>query len=244
MARLIKCLLLFSFLLLTVYGQNEESGWNNIKSLPLIRVYKLSLPSNGLFNGSIDGSVQFIDSTFVNKVVSPLHNDSLAANCTDNFIKNNLVVDGDLELAEIIHSSNGKEEIKSEADSGHTIIYEVFYKSIKLNHYYGYFYLSGHNIREAYFKLPGKIEPISESVREIIPKEKAISVFKEEAEKAFKEKYEVENIELVYNWYILDNIQYGLDFNKPVLRPNWLITFGGGSEILVDAFDGKLWRDD
>jgi len=244
MGHYIKYIIFSACLLFTVHAQNEESDWNKINSLPLIRVYKISLPSSGLFNESIDGSAHFIDSTFLNKVISPLHNDSLAVNCTYNFIKNNLVVDGDLELAEIIHSSNGKEEIKSEADSGHTIIFEVLYKSLKLNHYYGYFYLTGQNIGEAYFKLPGKIEPISESVREIIPKEKAISIFEEETEKAFKEKYEVENIELVYNWYVLDNIQYGLDFDKPILRPNWLITFGGGSEILVDAFDGKLWRDD
>ena len=244
MQLLVKFFLLFLFTCFTVFGQSKDSDWSKIKSLPLIRVLKLSLPSNASFSESIDGSVYFIDSTLINKVNSPLPNDSLALNYTYNFINNYLSVAGELVLKNIIHSSNGKEEIESESDSGHTVIFEVLYNGLKLNNYYGYIYLSGQNIKKAYLKLPSKIEPISESVREIISKEKAISIFEEQTEKAFKQKYEADNIELVYNWYVIDNIQNGLDFSKPVLRPNWLITFGGGSEILVDAFDGKLWRDD
>jgi hypothetical protein len=213
--------------------------------LPLIKVYKLAPPDNSKFKEEFSGNIRFVDTTLSTKTSTPLFSDSIAITLGLDFIKSNLgKTQGELAVEKIEHFSI--EEVKSNSPSGSvkTISFDVFYNHIRLNNYFALCYFAGQYVREANTKLPGKIEEVPGSVKEIISKEKAVKIFEDGAEKAFHTKYHADKVELIYAWYPIDNMRNGMDFSIAYLRPNWLITFSHGSELLVDAFDGKLWRDD
>ena len=241
------CIVFFVFVLFSIPSfcqtGNENQQENNF--LPLIKTYKLAVPSNPQFKENVAGDIHFANSSILKSIPAPFFSDSLATASSLDFIKTNLgETPGELVVEKVSHFSKEEEKTDCPTGSVKAITFSVFYNHIRLNGYYAQCYFSGQSVNEAYFKLPGKIEIVTKSTKEIINKEKAIQVFEDSAEKAFHKKYHADNIELIYAWYPIDNIQNGMDFSIAFLRPNWLITFSHGSELLVDAFDGKLWRDD
>jgi hypothetical protein len=73
----------------------------------------------------------------------------------------------------------------------------------------------------------------------ILSQDSAMAIFRESTTKHFGNAFGMPIPELRYSFLPLDNIPF--DSKKLIYRPIWVF---GETTLMVDAFDGRLWRDD
>ncbi len=85
------------------------------------------------------------------------------------------------------------------------------------------------------------VAPVPDSERSVISKEQAIRVWNDQAPEQWKKAVQPKTLRLEYVWSPRDNMDSNVGKKRgEILRPNWDIHDG----LLIDAFDGKIWRDD
>ncbi len=84
------------------------------------------------------------------------------------------------------------------------------------------------------------VTPLPDSEREIISRQQAIRAWNEQAPANWKKAIKPKNLRMIYVWSVPDNI--GSNARKQgaaILRPNWEMS----DPLLIDAFEGTLWRN-
>lgn len=88
------------------------------------------------------------------------------------------------------------------------------------------------------------VTPVADSDRSVISKDDAIRKLADAIPKDMIQGKGLEDVklELVYAWSIWDNRmdQSATEKGVSILRPNWQVA---SSIIMIDAFDGKVWRN-
>lgn len=217
-----------------------EDGTERRSSLPLLRAKLLSPKNTDGFR--LDYDWRFFDSAKRGSAGPPYESDAEASRAAVAFLTERFgSLPDPLEATRVLRSSEAAREPDG---SGHTVSLHARHQGVKLEHSYAVVYIAGRTVWSATCSLCS-VEPIPDSEKPVLARSKAVAIWKEGVARAFK----VENpspgaIELQYVWSPVDP-QPREKSEGQILRPNWVIQFPGSSdELLVDAFTGRLWRND
>lgn len=139
-----------------------------------------------------------------------------------------------------IRIAKGK-DVSSDIDGPNLlVVFETRHHGIPLDGYGAVVYFRGRVITMASIML-ASVAPVPDSERSVISKEQAIRVWNDQAPEQWKKAVQPKNLRLEYVWSPRDNMDSNVGRKRgDILRPNWDIHDG----LLIDAFDGKIWRDD
>ena len=152
----------------------------------------------------------------------------------------------ELRTTKILHSASGNAQPQNPDDRGHTISFSTYWHGIELQDLFAVVYFKGRTISAATIQL-GKPQIIPGSMRGIVPRTVAVANWRTQAVKHFDAPTDIspQIVNLVFVWSSADN--NGRDESKhgSVLSPNWAIRVSDrGEELLVDAYSGRVWRND
>lgn len=119
------------------------------------------------------------------------------------------------------------------------VVFETRHHGIPLDGYGAVVYFRGKVITMASIMLVS-VAPVPNSERNVISKEQAIRVWNNQAPEEWKKAIQPKKLRLEYVWSPQDNMDSNDRKRGDILRPNWDIHDG----LLIDAFDGRIWRDD
>jgi len=176
---------------------------------------------------------------------TPYASDREAIAAADQFIKDHFDTGSySLILSRIDDSATENSRPVSEAALGRTFVFNSAYRGIRLNGHGAVVYIAGKTITHASFML-GEIVIVPCTEMLLLEKRCAVDIWRE----AVRERTKIQNpvpgkVSLQYVWSVTEN-QLRDSTDGDILSPNWVIELEDGSgELLVDARDGRVWRND
>lgn len=148
-----------------------------------------------------------------------------------------------LVVRSIDHSASGVEVPSDPEDRGHTLVFEVCWRSVPTDRYC-LIYVQGRTHYSGSTDL-GTFEPIADSAERLLTGQEAVARFVEalraggvtDAQIAEYEKQAVPRLEYVWSpWHNDSSVPEGVS----VLAPNWCVA----ETMCVDAVTGRVWRND
>jgi hypothetical protein len=219
----------------------SDGDWSNRSALPLISVKAISpIKDQSSFTNEF-GYLRYSIGVKKESGQSTFATDGEAVASAKSFIKEYFgELPFDLRASRIDHSASGRATPQSADDSGFTIVFDSLYHGIVIANRGAVVYIHNKTIIMAsiHFVNPS---PIPNSEHTLIDKKRALSVLAQMAKELSGEK-SIPPVPLVlhYVWSPEDNRI--MDSKESIMRPNWSI--GDGDGMYIDAFTGRLWRND
>ncbi len=139
-----------------------------------------------------------------------------------------------------IRIAKGKDVLSDIDGPNLMVVLETRHHGIPLDGYGAVVCFRGKAITMASIMLVS-VTPVPDSERSVISKEQAIRVWNDQAPEQWKKAVQPKNLRLEYVWSPRDNMDSNVGRRRgDILRQNFDIHDG----LLIDAFDGKIWRDD
>lgn len=223
-----------------------HGDWVGRDTLPLLRIEPL-LPRKdaALFDTKWRFSASYRAPTGTSLAGPAYERDDQAVQASIAFLRDHFDTSQyDLVPARVDHSSLGDATPRSADDHGHTIVLDAVYHGLILHGHGSVVYLSGRTVSMATVML-GSVAVLPGTERPVIPKKRAVRIWQDAIEKQFHVKNATPGgISLQYVYSIAEN-HHDAGSGAYTLSPNWIIEFENGSgELLVDAREGTLWRND
>jgi len=222
--------------------------WSLRSSLPKVRVIPLH-PTTEIksYKKSSDSNVYEYTALAVASSKPFKTDDEAEALAKDFLSKHFPSIPLDLKTSRIFRSASGERRPTNKADQGHSIAFKVYWHGIEIDDCFVQVQLKGRKISLVKFEL-GTPEIVPNSDRKLISRQEAIRLWQETVVKHFKAPEGIipKLVTLAFVWSGPDN-DFDRDEKKVgnILTPNWRIKVSEHSEeLLVDAYTGKVWRND
>ena len=218
--------------------QQRCQDWTTRKELPLLRAVPLQpIKDHDQFD-SKPGNLEYRRKNLSENRAEGFGEDEEAIRAAEAFLEEHF---GKL-LDPVVPTriARGK-DVSSDVDGPDLlIVFEARHHGIPLDGYGAVVYFRGKIVTMASIMLVS-VSPVPSSERGIISEEQALRTWNDRAPEAWKTAMQPKNLRLEYVWSPQNNTDPNADRKHgDILRPNWEILDG----ILIDAFDGKVWRDD
>ena len=226
---------------------DDHANWSTRASLPKILITPIHpIRDAQAFQRSVVGGAYEYEAP-ANSASTPFETDAEAEQLAMSFVIDHFgTLPIELATSKIQRSASGIDTPLDEADKGHTVSFKASWHGIELHESFVNVYIKGRTIFVAKLSL-GNPVPLSDTTRPIISRAEAIKNWQSAVVKHFHgpEGIIPKVVTLVYVWSDTDNISRDESKEGSILAPNWSVKFSEDSDgLLVDAFNGKVWRND